>query len=93
VKKRKIKEKIEKLEERLENAEAYLTRGVNVEGRAYLHMDDYRGKSGHPSWILSQMVPRVARRLARKQRALETIESKEREKKFTQRKKRAKGQK
>lgn len=47
-KRRRIVEELAKIDERLANVEAYLARGEYVEGMAFLHFDDWRGKSGHP---------------------------------------------
>ena len=47
-KKRKIQERLEAIDQRLANAEDYVAKGENVEGSAFLHFDDWKGKSGHP---------------------------------------------
>lgn len=81
-KRRRIEEQLEKIDERLANAEAYLARGENVEGTAFLHFDDWRGKSGHPKWMENFMIPATKRGRARKEKALERIVNQEREKRI-----------
>jgi hypothetical protein len=84
---KRIEEQIESLEERLGNAEEYVARGVNREGRSWLHMDDWRGRSGHPLWMRNKMIPSVLRAIARKNKALEHIERKEKDKSLSRRRK------
>jgi hypothetical protein len=55
---RKIEQQLARIEERLANAEEYLARNVNVEGKSFLHFDDWCGKSGHPLWMKNVMIPR-----------------------------------
>ena len=86
-KKRKIREQLEIIEKRLANAEAYVAKGVNVEGSSWLHFGDWNGKSGHPLWMENFMIPAAKRGLARKEKALKTILNKEREMRVKQRKK------
>ena len=78
-KRQKIKEFIETYETCLANAEAYLEQNVNIEGSSWLHTDDWRGKSGHPLWMKNHLVPRLKRYKARKEKALQTINNKRRE--------------
>lgn len=61
-------------------ARAYLARGVNVRGSAFLHFDDWQGRSGHPLWMRNHMIPSLERRRAEAERTLERIERKETEK-------------
>lgn len=77
---RKIKEQLETIEIRLTKAEKYIGRNVNVEGSAWLHTDDWNGKSGHPLWMKNWMIPATKKRKARKEKALERIDNKSREK-------------
>ena len=79
-KKRRIKEQLEMIERRLANAEEYLAQGVNVEGSAWLHFDDWEGKSGHPLWMKNFMIPATKKARAKKERAMEKINRKERDK-------------
>lgn len=81
-KQRRIEEELAKIDERLANAEAYLARGVNVEGTAFLHFDDWKGNSGHPKWMENFMIPATKRGRAKKEKALERIANKEREKRI-----------
>jgi len=82
MKKRKIRENLQKMEQRLSNAEEYVARDINVESSsAGLHFADWRGKSGHPLWMKNHMIPATKRARARKEKALERIVAKEKEKK------------
>ena len=85
-KKRKIREQLEIIEKRLANAEAYVAKGVNVEGSSWLHFGDFNGKSGHPLWMKNFMIPTTKRSRAKKEKALKTILNKEREKRLKERK-------
>jgi hypothetical protein len=84
-KQRQIEQQLETIDRRLANAEAYVAKGANVEGAAFLHFDDWDGKSGHPLWMKNFMIPATKRGRARKEKALEAITNKEREKRLTQR--------
>ena len=86
-KKRRIRQQLERIEERLANAEAYVARGVNVEGASFLHFGDWQGNSGHPKWMKNFMIPATKRGRAKKERALERIVNQEREKRLKQRRK------
>ena len=85
-KKRQIEEQLEMIDRRLINAETYVIKGVNVEGSAFLHFDDWKGSSGHPLWMRKFMIPTTERIRAKKEMALETITNKERKKHLKQRK-------
>jgi hypothetical protein len=87
-KKRQIEEQLKMIERRLANAEAYVARGVNVEGSAFLHFDDWHGNSGHPLWMKSFMIPATERVRANKEKALENIANKERERSLKERRSR-----
>jgi hypothetical protein len=76
-KKQVIKEQLEMIEKRLADAEEYVAQGVNVEGSAWLHFDDWNGKSGHPLWMKNFMIPATKKARAKKERALEKISRKE----------------
>lgn len=78
-KRRKIKDRLNSLERDLANAKAYLERGVNVEGFAWLHTDDWQGKSGHPLWIENHMIRALKRRRVKEENALQTLNNKRRE--------------
>jgi hypothetical protein len=80
-----IEEQLESIEKRLANAEAYVANGVNVEGSAFLHLDDWKGKSGHPLWMKNFMIPTTKRSRAKKEKVLDSIINKEKEKHLKQR--------
>ncbi len=73
------------IEKRLANAEAYIAKSVNLEGSAFLHFDDWNGNSGHLLWMKNVMIPATKRGRARKERALDAIRNKEREKRLKER--------
>src|SRR5262249_17467347 len=75
-KRHQIQEQLQNIEERLRNAEDYVAQNVNVEGSSWLHFDDWRGKSGHPSWMRNFMIPTMMKHRARKEKALENIDKK-----------------
>jgi hypothetical protein len=81
-----ITERLSMIERKLSNAEEYLARMVNVEGSSWLHMDDWRGRSGHPSWMRNFMIPTMLKYRAKKERALQSIDTKAKDKALTQRK-------
>jgi hypothetical protein len=84
-KKRHIEQQLNRIEQRLARAEAYVAKGVNVEGSPGLHLDDWNGNSGHPKWMKNFMIPATKRGRARKEKALDKITNKEREKSLQQR--------
>jgi hypothetical protein len=59
-KKRKIKEQIGMLDQHLAAAEKYVSRNVNVWGLSWLHLSDWKGKSGHPLWMKHKMIRHIA---------------------------------
>ena len=75
-KERKIKEQIKRLDQHLAAAEGYVARNVNVRGLSWLHLSDWKGKSGHPLWIKNYMMPSTQKAQAEKERALEKIATK-----------------
>ena len=87
-KRQKIEELLETIEQRLADAREYLARNVNVEGRHYLHFDDWKGQSGHPLWMKNHMIPATIKWRARKEKTLHRIEVKARKKALTVRKRR-----
>jgi hypothetical protein len=90
MKKRKIEELLEKIEKRLASAENYIAQNKNVEGSSWLHFGDWEGKSGHPLWMRNFMVPATKRARARKEKALESINAREKDKSLSRRKRRGK---
>lgn len=75
-KRQTIAEQLEAIERHLADAEEYVALNVNVEGTAFLHFDDWRGKSGHPLWVKNFMMPSTLKRRARKEQALKKIDDK-----------------
>jgi len=82
-KRKSIKEQLEMIEKHLAKAEEYVALGVNVEGTPFLHLDDWRGQSGHPSWMRNVMIPATIKRREKKEKALERIEDKSKAKILT----------
>lgn len=91
-KSRQIQNRIEEFDQRLANAEAYLSRGENIEGTGFLHFDDWKGNSGHPLWIRNVMIPRTTKKRAQLERTLESIAEKERQIRRDRRGRRKSGQ-
>jgi hypothetical protein len=85
-KRQKIEEALEKIEESLANAQEYVARNVNVEGSFQFHLGDWRGKSGHPLWMRNHMIPTMMKIRARKEKTLESIDNKAKDKSLTMRK-------
>jgi hypothetical protein len=84
-KRQKIERQLEMIEEYLAAAEEYVARNVNVEGSSFLHFGDWKGKSGHPLWMKNHMIPATKKGRARKEKALEMIIRKSKEKGLKQR--------
>ena len=76
----RIEFQLEMIEKNLTDAEEYVAKGVNVEGSSWLHFEDWRGKSGHPLWMKNFMIPSTIKQRARKEKALERIENKAKDK-------------
>jgi hypothetical protein len=74
------------VEKRLANAEEYVARNVNVEGLSWLHLGDWLGKSGHPSWMKNFAIPTMMKHRTRKEKALKSIDQKAKEKELARRK-------
>jgi hypothetical protein len=84
---RKIKEQIEMLDQHLAAAKEYVAQNVNVRGKAsWLHLGDWKGKSGHPLWMKNHMIPSTQKSQAGKVRAIEKIATKAKEKRLKERK-------
>ena len=79
-KRRTINESLDSINRNLANAEEYVERDVNVEGCSFLHFDDWRGKSGHPKWMKSFLIPALTRVRARKEKALEQLDNRAKDK-------------
>lgn len=77
----RIGERLEKVEEHLRNAEAYVARGVNVESRSsFLHFRDWQGNSGHPLWMRNVAIPAMKRARERYEKRLDRIAAKAKDK-------------
>jgi hypothetical protein len=85
-KRQKIEEQLAMIEARLANAHEYVARNVNVEGSAWLHLDDWRGKSGHPLWMRNYMIPTLMRNRTKAEKILRDIDNKTKDKRLTRRK-------
>ena len=84
-KKRKIKEQMEKLDRDLAAAKDYVAKDVNVRSLSWLHLSDWKGKSGHPLWMKRHMIPSTEKFRARRERTLERIDIKSKEKQLKER--------
>lgn len=82
-----IEKRIANLEKQMENAENYLKTGENIEGLDWLHLDDWAGHSGHPKWVKNHMIPSIKKRIAEQEKLIKKIESNNKEKKITVRRK------
>lgn len=85
-----IEEQIARLGIRLANADKYVARNVNVESVSFLHFADWKGQSGHPSWMRNHMIPATKKACNRKAKALARIEHDAKEKELSRRKRRSK---
>jgi hypothetical protein len=85
-KRQKIEARLKKVEADLANAHEYVARNVNVESLSFLHFADWHGKSGHPLWMKNHMIPTVMKHRARKEKALQLLAKKDKDKKLTRRK-------
>jgi hypothetical protein len=79
-KRQAIEEQLERIQARLANADQYLARNVNIEGKSWLHFADWEGKSGHPMWMRNFMIPVTLIHRAKKERALEIIAKRNKDK-------------
>ena len=84
-KNKKIKEQVQRIDESLANAETYIACNVNVKGTTFLHFGDWKGNSGHPAWMKNVMIPAWMRQRARKEKALETIDNRTKDKNISRR--------
>ena len=65
-KKRKIEEKIKMTEKHLTDAEDYAAKGQNIQ------------RVGHPLWVKNRIVPLLRRRRAKQEKALGTVNKRDR---------------
>jgi hypothetical protein len=73
------------IDKHLAKAEEYIARNVNVKSSSWLHLEDWKGKSGHPLWMKNHMVPSTKKARAKMEKALERITKKEKDKKSKKR--------
>jgi hypothetical protein len=85
VKRRDIEERLATIEKNLANADAYIEKGVNVRSSSWLHLEDWKGRSGHPLWMKNHMVPRTKKAQAKLEAALERVADRERDRKSRKR--------
>jgi hypothetical protein len=81
-KRRTIEESLDSIDRRLADADGYVERDVNVEGRSFLHFGDWRGQSGHPKWMKNVMIPALRRGRARKEKILEQLDNRAKDKRL-----------
>jgi hypothetical protein len=85
-KRQEIEERLSKVEFALANAQEYVSRNENVESSSFLHFADWHGKSGHPLWMKNHMIPTLTKYRTRKEKALQNVISKTKDKRVTKRK-------
>lgn len=78
-------------EEALENAKAYLEKGINVEGTGFLHLDDWHGNSGHPKWVENKLIPTLEKSLVEHERRKAKRKDKKKDREITERRGRPTG--
>lgn len=71
--------------EALENAKKYLEKGVNVEGTAFVHLDDWNGNSGHPKWVKNKLIPSLEKALVQGEVRREKRKYKAKDREITER--------
>lgn len=86
----KLEEQLKSIETSLANAQEYLAKGINIESVTFLHLSDWKGKSGHPEWMRNVMIPKLLKQRASIERTLERMSTKSKEKKLTKVKRREK---
>lgn len=82
MKARRIQEQLAAFDKNLASAEAYLMNGVNVRGSSWLHLEDWKGRSGHPKWMKNHMIPSTRKAAVRLEKKLERIAAKERDRRL-----------
>ena len=85
-----IEERLVKLAQHLANAEEYVAQQRNVEGTAFLHLDDWRGRSGHPAWMENWMIPSLKKCRASKEKTLDQMNRNEKDRNLSNRKRKGK---
>jgi hypothetical protein len=83
---KQIKEELKHIDARLKRAKEYVAQNMNVEGTTFLHFDDWNGASGHPAWMNNHMIPTMLKHRTRKEKAIERIIKKVRDKRISARK-------
>ncbi|HEX3314219.1 MAG TPA: hypothetical protein VHR72_04965 [Gemmataceae bacterium] len=84
---RQFQQGLAKLDERLANAEAYVARNINIKGNGFLHLDDWKGNSGHPKWMKNVLIPRTKQSRARVEKLIERVDDKEKQMRLAKRRK------
>lgn len=84
-KRRKIVEQLAQIYKCLANAEEYVAKNVNVESSSFLHFGDWWGNSGHPKWMKNFMIPATLKARASKEKVLESLANKAKEKSVSMR--------
>jgi len=80
-----IENRIKRIERTIGRAQAYLERGENIEGSAWLHFDDWKGNSGHPDWVEHKLIPSLYKMRAEAERNLRDWGRKQKDKMITRR--------
>ena len=88
MKNRLIEEQLASIDRDLAHAEAYVEQNVNVRGKSWLHLDDWKGKSGHPLWMKNHMIPTLAKARVRTEKTMERIDLKDKKKELAIRRRR-----
>lgn len=83
---RPIEEHLTNVEAWLANAEAYVAKNVNIKGKSRFYTGDWKGQSGHPSWMRNVMIPAWTRHRAKQERTLEAIAKRAKARELRQRK-------
>lgn len=73
-------------EQALENAKKYVEKGVNIEGKGFLHFDDWNGTSGHPKWVKNKLIPTLEKTLSQREKKRDKRKDKAKDRAITERK-------
>lgn len=79
---KKIEKKIERLEKNLEDSKSYVKKGENIYGD---WSTDWKGKSGHPSWVKNIVIKCKEYSIKAWHRVIDDLEKKEKDKQLSQR--------
>jgi hypothetical protein len=87
----RLLERIEKLNEALEKARAYLANGDDGEWHGFRPLfGGSNGRLPHPDWVANVFLPRRLAALDRRNTALETLDRKAKERRTSRQRKRSK---